>query len=193
MILLAAVLTGVVAGALRARISKRELQPPHFALWWLVPLAFMPQLVVIRLPGIRIDVPTAWASAVLVCTQFALLVFIWFNRHQAGFWILGLGLASNLLVIVLNGGLMPVTPELAARLWRDAPTDFIQVGQRLGRGKDIVLLIEQTRLWILSDIFYFELEAPEFRAVFSIGDVLIAVGAFWFFWAMGRKPSEQKV
>lgn len=142
MILLGAVLLGVIAGALRARHGRRQLQPPHFYYPWIVPLAFLPQLMVIRLPGVRIEAPTEWASVTLVSTQLALLVFVWFNRHQAGFWILGLGLVSNLLVIVLNGGLMPITPEQAARLWFDAPSDFIQVGQRLGRGKDIVLLAE---------------------------------------------------
>ncbi len=188
MILLAAVLAGVVAGALCARRGRRQLQPPNLKYVWIVPLAFLPQLMVIRLPGIRIDVPSEWASAALVSTQFALLVFVWFNRRQAGFWLLGLGLAANLLVILLNGGFMPITPEQAARLWIDAPPDFIQVGQRLGRGKDIVLPVEQTRLWLLSDIFFFGFDSPEFRAAFSIGDVLIGVGAFWFFWAMGGEP-----
>ena len=56
------------------------------------------------------------AAAILVSSQVLLLVFAWFNRDQPGLWALDLGLALNLLVIVLNGGLMPISPETVARL-----------------------------------------------------------------------------
>lgn len=191
MVLVFAVVLGVAAGVVRTWLGSRRLQPPHLQLWVLVPFAFLPQLLAFRLPVALMQLSVEWAAAALISSQLALLVFVWVNRREAGFWLLGLGLAANLLVISLNGGLMPITPEMAARVWTDAPSDFIQVGHRLGSGKNIVRLAEQTRLWFLSDIFFATYWFPiYFRAVFSIGDVLIAFGSFWFFWAMGGKIAE---
>ena len=51
------------------------------------------------------------------------------------------------------------------------------MGSRLGTGKDIVLAVDQTRLWWLSDRFLLPL--PGGYVAFSLGDVLIAVGAFF--------------
>jgi hypothetical protein len=76
------------------------------------------------------------AAAVLVGSQVLLLVFAWLNREQPGFWLLGLGLACNLLVITLNRGLMPISPEIVTQLKSGAATRTWQVGHRLGTGKD---------------------------------------------------------
>lgn len=184
MILLLAILAGLLAGLLRAALSGNRLNTPNLHLIWLVLLAFLPQLFAFQLPATRRVIPDEIAALALIVSQLGLFVFAWFNRGQPGFWMLEFGLSLNLIVIVLNRGLMPIRPEIIPVLAPNAPPAAWQVGERLGISKDIVLPVAETRLWFLSDWFLLPPWFP-FRAAFSLGDVFIAVGAFWFFWSLG--------
>jgi hypothetical protein len=182
MVLLVAVIAGLLAGLARARYGRRSLHIPDLRLAWLALVAFLPQWVAFYLPaGSRLPADSLAATA-LVGSQVALLVFAWLNRKQPGFWALALGLVLNLLVIALNGGLMPISPETAGRLMPNAAPGMVQIGHRLG--KDIVLPASATRLEALADRFLFPAWLP-YRVAFSLGDVFIALGAFWLLWAMG--------
>ena len=186
MILLVAVIIGLLAGLIRAWIGGRRLTSPKLRLAWLVPVAFVPQLLAFYLPvttGAEADMPVAVG---LVSSQILLLMFAWANRRQPGFWWLGFGLVLNLLVITLNGGLMPISPEMATKLCSDIPSDSWEIGSRLGTSKDVILPVAETRLWVLSDRFLLPLpDWLSYRVAFSLGDVFITVGAFWLLWMMG--------
>jgi hypothetical protein len=189
MILIWAVVAGLLAGLGWAWIRRDSYHPPELKLVWLVPAAYLPQLLAFNWPAARQLIPDFLAAAALVCSQILLLVFAWRNRSRPGFWALGLGLALNLLVIAANGGLMPISPEIVTRLSPNAPADSWLVGQRLWEGKDVVLTIEATRLWWLSD----RLLTPDwlpFQVAFSIGDIFIAVGAFWLLCSAGGPESK---
>ena len=188
MVLLAAVIAGLLAGLARARHGGHPLHPPSLRLAWLALVAFLPQLIAFRLGAASHSLADNLAAAALVGSQAALLVFAWLNRKQPGFWALGLGLALHLLVICLNGGLMPISPEAAGRLMPGAAPDAWQVGQRLG--KDIVLPAAATRLEWLADRFLLPTWFP-YQVAFSLGDGLIALGAFWLLWAMGGPAPRQ--
>jgi hypothetical protein len=179
MILSGAVVVGLIAGLARARIQRLPYQAPELKWLWLVILAFFTQWLAFRLPVSWMYLNSKWAAAALVGSQIALLVFAWANRKQPAFWLLGIGLLLNLVVIVANGGLMPITPETVAHLTKAEPGLIWQVGERLGTGKDIVLNAEATRLWFLSDRFLLLPDGLDFQVAFSLGDVLIAGGAFW--------------
>ena len=183
-ILLLAVAAGLPAGLARGWWGGRRLTPPNLRLAWLVPVAFLPQWLAFYLPATRKSIPDGLAAAALISSQALLLIFAWLNRDQPGFWALGLGLALNLLAIALNGGLMPISPDIVARLAPEAPPGAWQIGHRLGTGKDIVLPVAATKLWWLSDRFLLPRWFP-YRVAFSLGDVLIAVGALWLLWTMG--------
>lgn len=185
--LLLAVVAGLLAGQVRAWYGRRCLSPPSLRLVWLVPLAFLPQWLAFYLPATERSIADSLAAVALVSSQALLLVFAWFNRDQPGFRALSLGLALNLLVIVLNGGLMPISPETVARLAPDAPPEAWQVGSRLGTSKDVVLPTTAMRLWWLSDHFLLPSWFP-YRVAFSLGDAFIAAGAFLLLWVLGREP-----
>jgi hypothetical protein len=184
-ILLFAVIAGLLAGSVRAWSRRCPLSPLSLHLVWLVPLAFLPQWAAFYLPATRRLAADNAAAAALVSSQVLLLIFAWYNRDRPGFCALGIGLAMNLLVITLNGGLMPISPETLAQLRPHAPPDAWQVGSRLGTGKDIVLPVAVTRLWWLSDRFLLPAGFP-YRVAFSLGDVFIASGAFWLLWMLGE-------
>lgn len=191
MILLIALVAGLTAGWLRAWRNKRAFQAIHLRYGWLVILAFIPQLVAFQWKVTSSSFPDAWAPVALVSSQVILLVFVWFNRRDPRVWVLGFGLLLNFLVIVLNGGLMPISPETVQKLIPNAPSGSWHIGEQLGTGKDIVLPSLSTRLWYLSDRFLLPAWL-HYQVAFSLGDLFIAIGAFWLLWSLGGplKPKE---
>ena len=190
MILLLAVVLGILAGLLRAWSGSRPYRAPHLRWIWLVPIAFLPQYIAFYFPGTREAISDRTAAILLVSSQILLLGFAWANRKHPAFWVMGLGLTLNLLVILANGGLMPISPETVTRLAPQASPNSWQVGSRLGTTKDVVQPIEATRLWWLSDRFLLPSKFP-YQVAFSLGDIFIAAGAFGFLWAMGGKPENE--
>lgn len=194
MILLWAIIAGFVAGLSRAIVGKRPYRAPNVRRFWLVLLAFLPQFFAFRLETTRNIFPDQYVPVVLVGSQAILLIFTVANITVPGFWVLGLGLVLNFLVILANRGMMPISPEVVQRILpSDLPPGLWSVGRRFGVGKDIVLEKGDTNLWVLSDIFVIRL-SETYRVAFSIGDVLIALGAFWILWNMGapRPASDEE-
>lgn len=178
MLLLLSIIIGIVLGIARALISGRAFVVPELRMIWLVFIGFLPQFFVFFWTVTReLITDNRIAAAALVSSQLLLLVFAVVNRKQPGFWLLGIGLLLNLVVILANGGLMPITPEVLAELAPPGePTEILfPPGSRLGTTKDIVIEAEDTILWPLSDIFLFPESIP-LRFAFSVGDVLIGVG-----------------
>ena len=191
MLLSWAVVVGLIVGGIRAVYNRRWLEIPDLRLIWLVPIAFLPQWLVFYWPRTRSATSLEIAVIALVSSQLLLFIFAWYNRTKPGFWLLGLGLLLNLVVIILNGGMMPITPETMTQL---APpgTPAIEMfppGTRLGTTKDIVLYREDTRLWWLSDVFLFPEWFP-LRFAYSVGDALIALGIIWLLWQAGGTTRE---
>jgi hypothetical protein len=115
--------------------------------------------------------------ALLVLSYLFLSLVIWINRRIPGMVLLEIGLLLNLAVMLANGGYMPITPDAMASIGNGGQVEMIEPGTRDPASKDIVLLREQTRLWILSDIFVLAKPFP-LPTAFSLGDVLIAWGLF---------------
>jgi hypothetical protein len=192
MILLPALIAGLLAGLARARRRNGHLNSPDLHLTWLVPVAFLPQWLAFSLPLTRHLATDSLAAAALVGSQALLLVFAWYNRTVSGFWALGAGLALNLLAITLNGGLMPVSPEVVVELLSQAPASTWEIGERIGW--NVVLPIANTHLWWLSDHLLLPAWLP-YRKALSVGDAMIAAGASWYLWSLGgpeRKEEEKR-
>ena len=184
MILLFAVLFGLIAGFIRARVGKRAYKSFSLKGIWLVFFAYLPQFFAFNLPATRSIMPDSWIPPILVSSQILLLVFVWINRTQSGFLLLGLGLLFNFLVISLNGGMMPISPETVNQLIEPGTTVNLQIGRRVGTGKDILLQPADTKLSFLSDRFTLPKWIP-YRLAYSFGDILISMGAFWLLWQLG--------
>jgi hypothetical protein len=189
MILLIAVIVGLTSGLIRARINGTTYQSVEIKSIGLVFLAYLPQFFAFNLPLTRTRIPTSWIPYILIGSQILLFWFVWVNRRVPGFHLLGLGLLSNFLAIALNGGMMPLLPENAARLVTPGSGMEFEIGQRAGFGKDVILAREETHLWFLGDVLMLP-EWLRYPLAFSIGDILISMGAFWLLRELGNPNSH---
>jgi hypothetical protein len=188
-ILLTAVIAGLLVGVLRARWNRDKWQPPVFRHAWLVLVAFLPQLFAFYLPLTRSYGSESLAAACLVSSQIGLLAFCWLNRRLVGIPLLACGLILNLLAISANGGLMPLSVDTAARFLPADVFQNLQVGSRFSTSKDILLPTSIIVFPWFADRFV----SPawfQYRFVFSLGDILVSLGAFWL---LGSRSLSIKV
>ena len=111
-----------------------------------------------------------------VVSTLAVLLALLANLRLPGLWIIALGAGLNLLAIVSNGGYMPSSPEAWMQL-TGSPT--LPVDEYTNS----MLTGPATAFPALGDIFVLPRPIP-LANVFSVGDVLIAVGAVVF---LGRQ------
>lgn len=176
MILVAAFAFALLWGMLRGA-SLRRLQFLNLRLYGLVLIAFTLQAILIFLPVWNSYGSSARLGAMLI--SYAMLGgFVWANRQLPGVWLLGLGLLANGLVIFANGGFMPVTFEALRAAGMSRLVTGSAPGTIVMGSKDVLLPYEATRLSFLSDIFVLPPPFP-ITGVFSVGDILIAVGIFF--------------
>ena len=178
MILAAAVLVAVIVGLVRGGSLQRLASLP-FRLGWLALVAFGLQIYLIYFPEPVGAGLLSIRVGVLMLSYLLLLVGIWQHRALPGIWLIGAGLIANFAVMILNGGYMPITPDALAQAGFAHAALSTQVGARVLATKDIVLPRDATIAWWLSDIFVLPPPFP-IATVFSAGDGVIALGAFWF-------------
>jgi hypothetical protein len=191
MILLWAIAIGLVATIMRARLTHRTLKLTHLRWEWLIVVSVIPQVFLFQIPATAARIPETVVPVIQVISMAGLLVFALGNIIKPGFWALGLGLFSNFLVIVINGGWMPISVETLVRLYTDHPESFWIIGARLGHGKDRILALENTHLAWLSD----QLILPQWipiRIAFSIGDIFITIGTILLLWSLSSNNKEKE-
>ncbi len=122
------------------------------------------------LPAVSLGVE----AALHVLTYVLLLMFLLLNRRIPGFWMVGAGVISNVVVIVANGGYMPVSIE-AWRAIGEAPAAIT----RTGYFHNNVLTTAHTHLSFLGDVFALPTAVPMASAL-SVGDMLVVLGMVAF-------------
>ncbi|HSL77434.1 MAG TPA: DUF5317 family protein [Candidatus Limnocylindrales bacterium] len=162
MFVLLAVPIGVLVGFLIGGRLER-LQQIRFEWGWLAItglgvqiLLFSTSLVDGLSPGV--------GEAIYVASTGAVLIAVWRNLAVPGLALVAIGAISNLAAIVANVGVMPTTREAMATAGL-APDDAFSNSA----------VLEDPALAPLTDIFAIPAGLP-FANVFSVGDVLIALG-----------------
>lgn len=132
---------------------------------WLVVLALGAQVVVIEI------VPEgnhALLSAAHIATYLVAGGFVWLNRRIPGLWIIAVGAASNAIAITANNGTLPASAAALRRAGLPVRSDeFVNSG-----------VLADPKLGFLGDVFAIPAGWP-LANVFSIGDLLIVLGAAW--------------
>jgi len=104
------------------------------------------------------------APAAYVTSTFAVLIAIVVNLHIPGLSFVAAGAASNLLVIVANGGVMPASAAAYAEQGRGAADAYSNTA-----------LLHQPVLGFLGDVIALPAWLPGTNVI-SLGDILIAMG-----------------
>ena len=117
---------------------------------------------------------------------YGLLLFtLWHNRTYPGLALAFVGIALNGLVILVNGGRMPVWMDAYACAGLTGPTELASSTSRCTSVNAEFFL----RLGPLADII--PLPIPPFQNVASIGDLFLSAGlGFFLFATLLRSPAE---
>ena len=171
-----AVAGGLLAGALLGG-SLANLEQLTLRLAWLVVLALALQIVAFSPLGAH------FSSTVVVglhlLSYALLLTCVATNLRRPPVMVFGLGVLSNTLAIVLNHGYMPAS-RAALRL-AGLPVSSVPHNNSELAGAS-------THLTVLGDIFALPHGVP-LANIFSIGDILIAVGLAWLIAEAMRRPA----
>lgn len=143
---------GLITGGRITNLARLRFRWP-----WLILAAVAVRAAVLLTPLSRVD--GAQYLYVLALAAIVAWTIVHF-KLLPGVWLVTVGSALNLLVIVANGGRMPVTPEFATSLARHGT-----MGQ-------YTIMGAQTHLNLLGDWISLY-PVPE---VYSIGDLVIALG-----------------
>lgn len=129
--------------------------------WGILALAFTVQVIALRAP---FD-PSVAAGLNL----FTYALGIWYlaaNLHIPGMWLVAVGTGTNVLALVANKGIMPATHGALS-------TAGLPVS---GNGFLNSTALEDPQIQFFGDIFAIPKSIP-FHNVFSVGDMLIVLGA----------------
>jgi hypothetical protein len=151
------------------------------------------QAAVMRLSGddlpVRIVLPLTIALAP---------VALWPLRRFAGVWVMFVGLAANLAVILANGGLMPIERTTVAEAVGEERASRYEVGAWVEGSKDVLVAPGGGRATALGDRIIVRIGGGGFAA--SPGDlviwagVMILAGEAAVLWeSQRRKPSGEVV
>ena len=175
MILALAVVVGLIACLIRYRGCALERIAAISLRWaWLVLLTLALQWPLLRAPaGLREQ--SSVQQVLFLASHLLLLAFVGLNWQSTAVRIVGLGVLCNLIVIVANGGLMPITPETLVQINQGSSLAQWPAGAHYGYSKDIILLRQDTALWLLSDILVLPPPFP-WPTAFSLGDLIISGG-----------------
>jgi hypothetical protein len=170
-----AILSGSIAllrGGRLANLSRLTIR------WSALPLvALSLQIWVMYGPNWQDSRSFGSSSLLLVASFGILLLTVLINWRLPGMIWLACGVALNLVVILANGGWMPITHDLAVQsgLLKD-PTSLLP-GQRAWATKDVLRAPDEIRLHWLADLFMIP-QVGVFSIVFSVGDALMMLGLF---------------
>jgi MFS family permease len=162
-VLLLAFLGLAIAAVPVARGRLGGIERLRFRRPWTVGLALAIQVVVIsvlRGPADPVHV------GLHVCSYVLGAWFLFENRRIPGVWLMAAGAASNIVAIVANGGVMPAAPSALTTAGLPLAVSTFKNSAALA----------QPRLLFLGDVFAVPASWP-LHNVFSIGDVLLALGA----------------
>jgi hypothetical protein len=153
--------------------NKLRLHFPKVEIRWgvLALFALAMQGIAIFIPLGLDDIPK---RLLFVLSYLLLILFIVMNLPRPGFIIIGVGVLLNLLPIVANGGLMPVTAENLAKVDLTHRIDERQEGDAIPYSKNVLKAEDDINFYELSDRLTWDNSV--FFRLFSIGDLVIASG-----------------
>jgi len=138
----------------------------------LILLACLIQAGLVFLGPKKVKFVLDYSSYMLIFSYIVLLLAVWYNKKLEGIKFIALGIAFNFVVIVVNGGHMPV---LLSSLYKAGLYDFALVLKE-GTYVTHTLITEKTLFKFLADVIPLSPPFPD-PSVLSVGDFLMFYGA----------------
>jgi uncharacterized protein DUF5317 len=155
--------------------------------WGLLAAAGLVVQLLIFTPFLETPLIVGLTAPLYILSMALLIGWVAANWRIPGMGIMAAGLLMNAAAIVANGGHMPVSPEQA----RYAGTIGRYATDGLAVSNNSVVAADGVRLWLLTDILALPAGFP-FANVYSIGDLLLTVGACVLCWrTIRRLPTEK--
>jgi Family of unknown function (DUF5317) len=177
-LLLYAIAIGLLIGRL-AGGRVHNLERVDIAWWGLALGGLIVQVVLFASP---VD---GWIGAagtpIYVVSTLVVLAALLRNILQPGFPLIAVGAFANLVVVLANGGAMPSDPHAWMAISGEAEVPITGYSNVVPMGPD-------TNFAFLGDIFVLPPPIP-LANVFSVGDLLIGIGAGWFIIRAMRQTS----
>lgn len=139
----------------------------------LIVLACLIQGGLIFLGSKNIKFVLDYSSYMIIFSYIVLLLAVWYNKDLKGIKIITLGIIFNFIVIVVNGGHMPV---LLSSLYKAGLDDFALILKE-GTYVTHTLVTEKTLFRFLADVIPLPPPFPD-PSVVSVGDFLMFYGVF---------------
>lgn len=165
---------------------------PHGRLLLTTTLALA--LVSVQFATIRFAQDEWMVRLALPATMLAAPIVLWPYRHRAGTWVVFVGLAANLAVVLANGGLMPIERGTVERAIGIERASHYVANEWVRGSKDVLVEDGQGRAAALGDSIIVRFGSRGFAA--SPGDVVIWCGvailgaeAAWA-WRRGKRVSS---
>ncbi|MED4228083.1 DUF5317 domain-containing protein [Neobacillus cucumis] len=153
---------------------------------WIFPLLLVVELAVFTLQN-KIPLLGLLSGSIYIVVYILGLLFLFMNRKNPGFVLILIGVFLNFIVMVLNGGRMPVSVEAASVL----DPSYIKILKTSLYAKH-TMLTSSTHLGLLGDIIPITKPYPRTQII-SIGDIVMNIGIFLFIqYLMVRHPLAQK-
>jgi hypothetical protein len=131
-------------------------------------------LLAAQFVAIRLVPSEAIVRIVLPATVAAVPLALWIHRRYLGVWVMFVGLAANLAVILANGGLMPIErATVVAAVGEERAAEHLS-GSWLSGSKDVVVDAGDGRFVALGDSVAVRLGGGGLVA--SPGDMVIWAG-----------------
>ncbi|MFC4323403.1 DUF5317 domain-containing protein [Litchfieldia salsa] len=183
------VFDGIILSFIIALLRKGNLQAfstLKLKWGWIFPVFLIIQLSVYFLQN-SIEFLGQISGFIFMAVYIVGMVFLYVNRDHKGFNVILIGVFLNFIVMVLNGGRMPVSAEAAAVL----DPMYLEILKEELYAKH-TLLTDATRLGFLGDIIPLSSPYPKTQVI-SIGDVVMNIGGFQFIqYIMVHKARKQE-
>ena len=172
MLYLYIIIISIIIGLLRngklsslSQISLKKIE--------LIVLACLIQAGLIFLGSKKVKFVLDYSSYMIIFSYIVLLSAVWYNKELKGMNFIALGIIFNFIVIVANGGHMPV---LLSSLYKAGLNDFALVLKE-GTYVTHTLITEKTLFGFLADVIPLSPPFPD-PSVVSAGDFLMFYGVF---------------
>ena len=179
-LLLLAILAVIALAARRRSTGPVEIE---LRVLWLAPCALILQLPLVQAWG-----GAGWRSVLFLASFALLLLFCALNWRYAGARLLMAGFLLNFVVVMANGGFMPISQEAVAQLHPGTTAADWPAGTLRQGSKDVILPADEIRLRFLSDAIVVPPPFP-LPTAFSAGDLVILAGFAVLFWQALNNPS----